>query len=163
MKESLLLNQEISENSKIIEDIVYDIVKNFTGDLDKVMNTCKSIFTSGDKPSLQELEDLLGQLPSYLYFANEKQEIIGIKQDIAEMTRKSNYNLFRMKATGTVADKNSTAESAVLNEMVNEVIYQRAYKMIKAKIEMAQEMINSIKRIFDARIMDSQISIGVRK
>lgn len=163
MKESLLLNQEISENSKIIEDIVYDIVKNFTGDLDKVMNTCKSIFTSGDKPSLQELEDLLGQLPSYLYFANEKQEIIGIKQDIAEMTRKSNYNLFRMKATGTVADKNSTAESAVLNEMVNEVIYQRAYKMIKAKIEMAQEMINSIKRIFDARMMDSQISIGVRK
>ena len=163
MKESLLLNQEISKNSKIIEDIVYDIVKNFTGDLDKVMNTCKSIFTSGDKPSLQELEDLLGQLPSYLYFANEKQEIIGIKQDIAEMTRKSNYNLFRMKATGTVADKNSTAESAVLNEMVNEVIYQRAYKMIKAKIEMAQEMINSIKRIFDARMMDSQISIGVRK
>lgn len=163
MKESLLLNQEISENSKIIEDIVYDIVKNFTGDLDKVMNTCKSIFTSGDKPSLQELEDLLGQLPSYLYFANEKQEIIGIKQDIAEMTRKSNYNLFRMKATGTVADKNSTAESAVLNEMVNEIIYQRAYKMIKAKIEMAQEMINSIKRIFDARMMDSQISIGVRK
>lgn len=163
MKDSLTLNEEISNNSKIIEDIVYEIVRNFTKDLDEIMNICKSIFTSGNKPTLQELEDLLGQLPSFLYFANEKQEMVGIKKDIAEMTKKYNYNLFRMKLTGTVSDKNSTAESSVLNEMINEVIYERAYKMIKAKIEMAQEMINSIKRIFDARMMDLQISIGAKK
>ena len=163
MKENLLLNQEISENSKLIENIAFNISKEFTQELDKVMGTCKSIFQSKDKITNQEIEDLLAQLPSILYFVNEGQEAVGIKQDIAEMTRKTNYNIAREKANGTVADKNTTAESQVINEAINEIIYQRAYKLIRAKIEMAQEMVNSLKRIFDARMMEYQIGNGVRR
>ena len=163
MKENLLLNQEISENSKLIEDIAFNISREFTQELDKVMGTCKSIFQSKDKITNQEIEDLLAQLPSILYFVNEGQEAVGIKQDIAEMTRKTNYNIAREKANGTVADKNTTAEGQVINEAINEIIYQRAYKLIRAKIEMAQEMVNSLKRIFDARMMEYQIGNGVRR
>lgn len=163
MKENLLLNQEISENSKLIEDIAFNISKEFTQELDKVMGTCRSIFQSKDKITNQEIEDLLAQLPSILYFVNEGQEAVGIKQDIAEMTRKTNYNIAREKANGTVADKNTTAEGQVINEAINEIIYQRAYKLIRAKIEMAQEMVNSLKRIFDARMMEYQIGNGVRR
>ena len=163
MKENLLLNQEISENSKLIEDIAFNISKEFTQEFDKVMGTCKSIFQSKDKITNQEIEDLLAQLPSILYFVNEGQEAVGIKQDIAEMTRKTNYNIAREKANGTVADKNTTAEGQVINEAINEIIYQRAYKLIRAKIEMAQEMVNSLKRIFDARMMEYQIGNGVRR
>ena len=163
MKENLLLNQEISENSKLIEDIAFNISREFTQELDKVMGICKSIFQSKDKITNQEIEDLLAQLPSILYFVNEGQEAVGIKQDIAEMTKKANYNIAREKANGTVADKNTTAESQVINEAINEIIYQRAYKLIKAKIEMAQEMVNSLKRIFDARMMEYQIGNGVRR
>ena len=163
MKENLLLNQEISENSKLIEDIAFNISREFTQELDKVMGICKSIFQSKDKITNQEIEDLLAQLPSILYFVNEGQEAVGIKQDIAEMTKKVNYNVAREKANGTVADKNTTAESQVINEAINEIIYQRAYKLIRAKIEMAQEMVNSLKRIFDARMMEYQIGNGVRR
>ena len=163
MKGNLLLNQEISENSKLIEDIAFNISKEFTQELDKVMGICKSIFQSKDKITNQEIEDLLAQLPSILYFVNEGQEAVGIKQDIAEMTRKTNYNIAREKANGTVADKNTTAEGQVINEAINEIIYQRAYKLIRAKIEMAQEMVNSLKRIFDARMMEYQIGNGVRR
>ena len=163
MKENLLLNQEISENSKLIEDIAFNISKEFTQELDKVMGTCKSIFQSKDKITNQEIEDLLAQLPSILYFVNEGQEAVGIKQDIAEITRKTNYNIAREKANGTIADKNTTAEGQVINEAINEIIYQRAYKLIRAKIEMAQEMVNSLKRIFDARMMEYQIGNGVRR
>lgn len=163
MNKNEILNQEILENSKLIEEIVYEICKNYTGDLDKIMNTCRNIFTSNQKITNQEIEDLLAQLPSTLYFVNEGQETIGIRQDIAEITKKSNYNIERMKAEGTVADKNSAAESAVMNEAVNEIIYQRAYKMIRNKIELAQEMINSLKRIFDARMTEYQISMGNRR
>lgn len=163
MKENLLLNQEISENSKLIEDIAFNISKEFTQELDKVMGICKSIFQSKDKITNQEIEDLLTQLPSILYFVNEGQEAVGIKQDIAEITRKTNYNIAREKANGTIADKNTTAEGQVINEAINEIIYQRAYKLIRAKIEMAQEMVNSLKRIFDARMMEYQIGNGVRR
>ena len=79
------------------------------------------------------------------------------------MTRKTTYTIAREKANGTVADKNTTAEGQVINEAINEIIYQRAYKLIRAKIEMAQEMVNSLKRIFDARMMEYQIGNGVRR
>ena len=162
MKKEEVLNQIILENSKIIEDIVFDITKHYTDPLDKIMINCRAIFNSGISITNQEIEDLLTQLPSTLYFVNEGQEKVGIKQDIAEMTRKSKYNEAREKAVGTVADKNNTAEGYVLNEALNEVIYERSYKMIRSKIDMGQEMINSLKRVFDARMIDYQINGGKR-
>lgn len=62
-----------------------------------------------------------------------------------------------------MADKNTEAEIQSLNEALNQVIYQRSYKMIKSKVEMGQEMINSLKRVFDARMNDLELSRGVRK
>lgn len=163
MKPEEVLNKEIQENSKVIEDIVYDLTRQYTKPLDDIMVICKQIFTSGEKITNEELEDLLTQLPSALYFVNEGQEFVGLKEDIAKITKTTNYNLARMKATGTVADKNSTAESAVMNEEINRIIYQRSYKMIKSKVEMGQEMINSLKRVFDARMNDVELSRGVRR
>lgn len=163
MKLEEVLNKEIQENSKVIEDIVYDLTRQYTKPLDDIMVICKQIFTSGEKITNEELEDLLTQLPSALYFVNEGQEFVGLKEDIAKITKTTNYNLARMKATGTVADKNSTAESAVMNEEINRIIYQRSYKMIKSKVEMGQEMINSLKRVFDARMNDVELSRGVRR
>lgn len=163
MKKSEILNQTITENSKIIEDIVYDITKQYTKQLDNIMLICKDIFNSKEKITMEELEDLLTQLPTALYFVNEGQEFIGLKEDVAKITKTTNYNIARDKAIGTVADKNTTAELAVMNEELNRIIYQRSYKMIKSKVEMGQEMINSLKRVFDARIMDYQIGNGVRR
>ena len=63
-----ILNQTIQENSKVIEDIVYDIVKQYTSPLDSKMQISRDIFNSPDKITNQEIEDLLAQLPSCLYF-----------------------------------------------------------------------------------------------
>ena len=79
------------------------------------------------------------------------------------MTKMEKYNEARKKAIGTIADKNSEAELKVMNEELNRIIYQRCYKMVKSKIEMGQEMINSLKRVFDARMMEREISRGVRR
>lgn len=163
MKREEILNEEIQKNSKLIEDIVYDISRQYTKPLDDIMVICKQIFTSGDKITDEELEDLLTQLPSVLYFVNEGQEFVGLKEDVAKITKTNNYNIIRAKATGTVADKNTTAELSVMNEEINRIIYQRSYKMIKSKVEMGQEMINSLKRVCDARKNDYEISRGVKR
>lgn len=163
MKKEEILNKTIQENSKIIEDIVYDITREYTIQLDDIMVICRQIFTSGEKITNEELEDLLTQLPSALYFVNEGQEFVGLREDIAKITKTTNYNTIRAKATGTVADKNTTAELSVINEELNRIIYQRSYKMIKSKVEMGQEMINSLKRVYDARMNDLDISRGVRR
>ena len=162
MEKETILNQKIIENSKVIEDIVYNIVQSFTKPLDDIMKLCRSIFNSGQPMTDVELEDLLLQLPSTLYFTGEGQEMVGIREDIAEMTKKEVYNIAREKAIGTIADKNTTAESASINEAINQIIYQRAYKLIRNKIEMGYEMINSLKRVSDRRKLDYQIGSGVR-
>lgn len=163
MKKSEILNQKILENSKVIEDIVYDITKQYTKPLDNIMLICKDIFSSTEKITNEELEDLLTQLPTALYFVNEGQEFIGLKEDVAKMTKMEKYNEARKQAVGTIADKNTEAEMESLNEALNHIIYQRSYKMVKSKVEMGQEMINSLKRVFDARMIDYQIGNGVRK
>lgn len=163
MKKEEILNKTIQENSKLIEDIVFEITRQYTKPLDDIMVICRQIFTSGDKVTDEELEDLLTQLPSVLYFVNEGQEVVGLKEDVAKITKTTNYNIAREKATGTVADKNTTAELAVMNEEINRIIYQRSYKMIRSKVEMGQEMINSLKRVFDARMSDRDLSKGVRR
>lgn len=162
MNKETILNQKIKDNSKVVEDVVYDIVKKYTEPLDNIMKLCREIFNSGTPMSDVELEDLLLQLPSTLYFTGEGQEFVGIRQDIAEMVKREVYNEARKKAEGTVADKNTEAEIESLNEAVNQVIYERAYKMIRTKIEMGYEMINSLKRVFDKRNREAQISGGVR-
>lgn len=163
MKKEEVLNKQIQENSILIENIVYDITREYTKELDDIMLTCRTIFRSKDKVTNQELEDLLSQLPCSLYFVNEGQEIVGLKEDISKMTKMEKYNEARKKAVGTVADKNTAAELEVMNEELNRIIYQRSYKMIRSKVEMGQEMINSLKRVFDARMNDFDLSRGVRK
>lgn len=158
-----ILNKQIQENSVLIENIVFDIVTEYTKELDNIMLTCRSIFNSKDKVTNEELEDLLTQLPTALYFVNEGQEYVGLREDISKMTRMEKYNEARKKATGTIADKNTAAELEVMNEDLNRIIYQRAYKMIRSKVEMGQEMINGLKRIFDARMSDRDLSKGVRR
>lgn len=158
-----ILNKQIQENSILIENIVYEIVTEYTKELDSIMITCRSIFNSKDKVTNEELEDLLTQLPTALYFVNEGQEYVGLREDISKMTRMEKYNEARKKATGTIADKNTVAELEVMNEDLNRIIYQRAYKMIRSKVEMGQEMINGLKRIFDARMSDRDLSKGVRR
>ncbi len=162
MAKEKVLDDEISRKSKVIEEVVFEIVNEYTKPLDNIMKTCRDIFNSEEKINNIELEDLLTQLPSALYFVNEGQELIGIREDISKMVKMENYNLARQKATGTIADKNTEAEMSVVSEELNRVIYQRAYKMIKSKVEMGQEMIASLKRVFDARMKDYELSGGIR-
>ena len=163
MAKEKILNQKIVEYSNDIEEVVLKIVNSYTNELDKIMNVCRAIFSSETKINNVELEDLITQLPSALYFVNEGQELVGLREDISKMVKMENYNLVRSKAQGTVADKNTEAELSVMSEELNRIIYQRSYKMIKSKIEMGQEMINSLKRVFDARMKDYELSGGVRK
>lgn len=162
MKKSEVLNQTIQENSKIVEDIVYDIVCQYTSELDFIMKQCKTVFNTGQPMSDDELLDLLVQLPSNMYFVGEAQEIVGLREDISKMMKMEKYNEARKKAIGTIQDKNTEADLETINEALNQVIYQRAYKMIKNKIEMGSELLNSLKRINDRRITEQKMTGGIR-
>ena len=60
--------------------------------------------------------------------------------------------------SGTVADKDSLAELASQEEFIVSAAYTRAYKIMKAKVENAQELLGSCKKVLSRRIAEMNLS-----
>ena len=100
------------------------------------------------------------RLCSYAYFLTSKQELIGIRQDISKAIKSEKYNDEYMGLTvGTVAKKVAQAESAIKEEAVIALIYDRAYKILKGKNDSVNRMIDAVKKIISARIQLLQIGM----
>ena len=76
-----------------------------------------------------------------------------------------NYNLsisddgiFKETITGTVADKDSLAELASQEEFIVSAAYNRAYKIMKSKVENAQELLASVKKVLSRRIQEAELT-----
>lgn len=149
----------VENNYDKINDIVKGIIKPYTKELDEYVQFIKEILQDGENPpTIQELEDFCMNLSTDIYFAGGMQEQLGIKDDIARAVYKEVYNTSRDEKSGTIADKNSLAELASQQEYLTNVCYTRAYRMTKAKIEAAQEILASCKKIISRRISEMELT-----
>ena len=109
------------------------------------------IVSNRQTATIDEILELLVSLPAELYYLNTETEFAALKEDVIKIIRNEKYNKSRATAKGTVQDKNNEAELAVLEEDLQKAIYGRVVKMLKGKIDMAYEMINSLKRLCDSK------------
>ena len=107
--------------------------------------------------TLQEIEDILLQLPLLLYDVTDDYEVVGMQSDLAGLIYKEAYNEALKIARGTVQEKTSASELATMTEKFDTVIYDRAYKIIKQKISMAVEVLNAVKRIQATRVQGAEL------
>jgi len=145
-------------NSSAIDNMVNRIVKTYCKPLDDYMQQIDDILKSGQEVSDEELDDFALNIPSLIYFASEAQEAVGIREDVARAIRVEVFNIARQHAKGTVADKDSVADLTSQHELVATVVYQRAYKKIRSRIDAAYEMLNSIKKVMSRRIASYDIT-----
>lgn len=139
-------------NSTIIDNIVNDVVSRYCKQLDRYVKQIDDILKQDSEISDEELDDFALNLPALIYFACDAQESLGIKEDVSRAIRNEIYNKARDKAEGTVADKDSIANLASQEEDLIVLIYQRAYKKIKCRIDAAYEILNSVKKVMTRRI-----------
>ena len=59
---------------------------------------------------------------------------------------------------GTIADKDSLAELASQEEYIVSASYTRAYKTVKAKVENAQELLSSCKKVLSRRMAEMELT-----
>ena len=59
---------------------------------------------------------------------------------------------------GTVADKDSIAELQAQQEQITNVCYNRAYRIVKAKIDAAQELLASCKKVLTRRCQEFELT-----
>ena len=57
-----------------------------------------------------------------------------------------------------MADKDSLAELGSQQEYLTNVCYSRAYKIVKAKVASAQELLSSCKKVLSHRMQESELT-----
>lgn len=153
------VQKQIEENGQTIDLIVNRIVSQYCETLDEYMTYIRNcVSDQNNPPTNQELDDFALNLPVLLYFTGEAQEALGIKEDVAKAIKQEIFNEVYDRTTGTIGDKNAAAELASQNEFIAYSAYQRAYKKIKLRMESANEMLQSVKKVLSRRMSEFEIA-----
>ena len=150
------IQENIESNAGALDNIVNEIIAPYCRDLDKYVRFIKDCLKDGENPPTnEELDDFCMNLSTYIYFAGGTCEYLGIRDDIAKAVYKEMYHTARASQdTGTVADKDSLAELASQEEYIVSAAYNRAYKIMKSKVDNAQELLSSCKKVLTRRISE---------
>lgn len=150
----------VEADSEAIDRIVSDIIKPYCKDLDAYVMFIKDCLKDGENPPTNdELDDFCLNLSTFIYFAGGMCEQLGIRDDVAKAVYKEMYHTKRSELeSGTVADKDSLAELASQSEAVASFTYTRAYKTMKAKVENAQELLSSVKKVLSHRLSEMELT-----
>ena len=149
----------VTKNSEAINEIVNKLVADYCNKLDEYVAYINMIIQDQEHPvTAQELDDFVIQLPILLYFAGEAQENLGIHEDIAKAKKMEKYNTIYDQVKGTIADKTAKSEIASQTEYLTHIIYNRAYKIVKAKMEAAYELLSSCKKVISRRMSENELA-----
>lgn len=153
------IQERIKINSDTLERIVDRLVREYCKPLDDYMHLIKSVLDDNRIPPTDvELDDFTLNLPVLLYFTGEAQESLGVKEDVAKAIKSEVYNEVFNDSPGTIADKTAKAELAVQNEGITHLIYQRAYKKVRLRMEAANEVLQSIKKVMSRRMAEYEMT-----
>lgn len=155
------LREKVDGDSSILDDIVNDIISPYTRELDEYVKFIKEVLLQdgNNPPTAEELDDICINLPVFIYYASSMQEKLGIKEDISRAVYKEMYHSVRDELTeGTVKDKDSLAELASQDEYITNLLYKRAYKIVCNKVDAAQELLSSCKKIVSRRITEMELT-----
>lgn len=150
----------VEDNSGIIDSIVSDVIQPYCKNLDKYVEFISECLRDGNQPPTNsELEDFCLNLSTNIYFAGGACEQLGIRDDISKAVFKEAYNSVRLSQDkGTVADKDTVAELASQQEQLTNICYSRAYKTMKAKVDAAQELLSSCKKVLSHRMQEMELT-----
>lgn len=155
------LQNTVETDFASLNNIINEIIEPYVESLDRYVEFIRGCLKDGEQPPTNaELEDWCLNLSTYIYFASGLTEQLGVKDDISKAVYKEVYNNYRQSNDnkGTIADKNSLAELASQQEYLVSVCYSRAYKTVKAKVENAQELLQSCKKCLSHRIQEMELT-----
>ena len=169
-KEKLNSKFENTDNNVMeFQDICVKVVDHYSSDLDSLMNVIKQNVVEVDSVDTNEIEKYFLRLTNHLYFMGVQVETLGVYDDLSEISAKEEYNKTFIESQGiaptdlkskvTVAERQAIAEESSKYGFTVNSIYNRAYKIIKFKIEAAQEMVKTLSKVLSKRMAELQLEI----
>lgn len=147
----------VKKDKEYLLDISNKLCEEFTSHLDKLM---QKIYQDVIKDNMDDktLERYFLELTNLIYFCGDKLESLGIEQTVASARNQEIFNRLYQEAEGTIKDKQSSAEEGSKYEYFLKAVYDSVYKRIKMKIDSAQDMVSTLKRVQMARIAEKNLN-----
>ena len=157
---------KVNEDTKILETIIDDVVARYTKDLDTIMHGIKTDVLEDSNPSINVIEKYFLELSSCLYFMCEKVEKLGLLDSISKSNAQEVYNNKYLEyqhsdsntKKPTVAELTALSESGSLYDRTVNDMYNKAYKIVKNKINSAETMVSTLSKILSHRIQESNLT-----
>lgn len=158
---SLLEEKQKIDNSAIACDqILFSLVNECVSDLDSYIVNISTNFKDSAMIDNLTLDNFILNIPMLIYYTVSKLEQLGLKDDLSEIEKKS--QLSRLMSDTSITVKNKTqrqlmTEIESIDISILNNIYQRAYKIVKNKIDIAYEVLASCKKIMSRRIEELKV------
>lgn len=165
------LNESLEDNSNIVAEMSQQIMKEHSNYLDKLMVDLRKDLTQPDAISTDLIERYYADLSSAVYFMCESIEKLNIMSDLSRAKLKEAYNKAyievcsekdeRGKSIRTVNENTSLAENESKYEATLNIVYDQTYKTLRMKVDMALEMISTLKNILKRRTQEEYLNSSV--
>ena len=168
-----ILSNELKDNIKYFDEIGQPIVDEYSKALDEKVSAIRTYLDNiraynldYDIPSLQRM---LVDLSTTIYFTQDKFEKLSLLEDFSNIKYKDKYNESYTSRQGAMKqeDRKYTAEQLraladqeALPERLTNFIYSHSAKIIKSKIDSANELLKAISKILSSKITEMQ-TMGV--
>lgn len=158
-KETNILSQKlldsIEQNSGVLDNAVKELTTRYDAELMEYVTYVRGVLREDIPPTDEELDDFTMMLSTLIYFTSVGCEQMGIRDDLSTAKYKEAYNVARsVLDKGTVADKNAQAELDSQAERIVSLVYNKAYKILKAEVEAAQELLSACKKVLSRRMCE---------
>ena len=157
--------QSVESDVSFIDEMMTDIIKDYSGDLDVIMKNIHDEVLVVDYPAIYTIEKYFMELSNILYFTCEKVERLGIYDSMSKAKAQESYNRKYLEVTNpsvgkkpTVGETQAMSENAAMYDRTVNDIYNKAYKVLKAKVEAAETMTSTLSKILSHRMQESQLT-----
>lgn len=166
------LLDKTAQNVEYFNTITKQVTEEYTEHLDRLMKEFYKMQKDLDNVPTEKLESIYLELTNLLYFMGTKLEQLGMHSDMSKAMKQEVYNKAYLdnqikdvekKNKTTIAENQAVAEEASKYESAVNSIYERAYKVIKFKIDAGYEFVNTLRKVISRRMQETELAMFSRR
>ena len=142
-----------------VVDTALTISEKYTGYLDDCIYNVKELLQNTATISNEDLEKYIALIPVLMYELIDKMQVLAVRVDAAKTQKKTEFNkAYITSDESTVAAKTSSAQLQVEDEQFIEDIYIRVYKHCEKKLDTAEMLHSSLKKLMNWRLNEFDVT-----
>ncbi len=164
---------DINESVNDFNSITERVIREQSADLDDLMQDVHAAVTQENAAATDTIERYYAELSALIYFMSERIEKLNIFRDVSKAAAKEAYNKAYLKfcaekdekgkSVRTVNENTALAETDSQYEVVIQSIYGNAYDALKLKLDLAMEMLSTLKNILKRRTNEEYLNSQLSK